>query len=160
MAGLRVMVIALVGCRAAEAQPEVTSGVKPPAGWQVLPPVATAARMAVGAGGVIVDGVEAWGDPARGCYGLWIALHGAGGTAEELAQQVLDGLAAEKIATSAVEATGDTLALSLERAPYQGQLRARLGDGKVTALACVANPREREACATACGALYASWRIP
>ena len=39
MADVRVMILAVVAaCGSAGAQPEPASGVKPPAGWQALPP--------------------------------------------------------------------------------------------------------------------------
>lgn len=152
------MLLALAACGSAGAQPEATgqtSGIAPPAGWQAMPPVAAAARTAAGASGVVVDGAEAWGEPAMGCYALWIALRGSGGGgAEELTRQILDGLAAESIMTTEVKpATDGVLALTLERAPYRGQLRARLDEGRIAALACFANQRERAACEPGCRAL-------
>jgi hypothetical protein len=163
MADVRLMLLAVAGmasgaCGSAGAQPEATeqlSGIKAPAGWQALPPVAAAARTAMGASGVVVDGAEAWGEPAIGCYALWIALHGSGGGgAEELTQQILDGLAAESIkATDVKPASAGVLALTLERAPYRGQLRARLDEGRIAALACFANQREPAACEPGCRAL-------
>ena len=156
------MLAALSACGPAGAQPEPVgastvnaSGIHPPAGWQALPSVAAAARTAAGAGGVTVDGVEAWGDPAMGCYAVWLALHGAGGGPEALAEQILAGLAAEKVTASEVVQPGSepVLVATLERAPYRGKLRARLGDGRISALACLANPREPLACAAACAPL-------
>ena len=171
MADLRViaMILALVtagilgGCGSADAQSTPSgqvSGMTAPAGWQDLPSVAAAARMAAGAGGVTIDGVEAWGEPAMGCYAIGIALHGSGGRVDDLTAQVLDGIAAEKIDVSEVvkPASADgVLALTLERKPYHGRLRARLGDGRITAFACVANQREPLACETACTPLIESW---
>ena len=79
---MRWIVLAFAGCGSAAAdQPrsERSSGIRPPAAWQALPSVADAARAAASATGVTVDGSEAWGEPAMGCYALWIALRGAGG---------------------------------------------------------------------------------
>jgi len=154
MAGLRVIAaVALAGCAAADAQPTAASGIKPPAGWVTLAAAATAARMATGARGVTVDGAEAWGEPAKGCYALWIAFHGGNATAAELSREILDGLAAEHITVTQETAPEGMLALGLERSPYQGGLRARLFDGRVTALACVANRREPATCVAACKTL-------
>ena len=153
--------VGLGGCGSADAQATVASGITPPSGWQALPSVATATRMAAGASGVTIDGAEAWGEPAMGCYAMWIALHGSGGGVEELTQQVLDGIAAEKIDVSDVvkpTSADGVLALTIERKPYRGRLRARLGDGRIAALACVANQREPRACETACNPLVESWQ--
>jgi hypothetical protein len=165
MAGLRMMVVALAACGSADAQPTaVQSGITAPAGWQALPAAAAAAKTAAGGTGVTVDGVEAWGEPAKGCYAVWIQLHGGGDGADALGAQILEGLAAEKITAS--QQPGDGFALAIERAPsaseprgeqvpsgYKGTLRAQLGDGKITALACVANQREPASCEAGCKSL-------
>ena len=143
------MALLLVGCSAADAQPVASSGLTPPAGWQALPAAATAARMAAGAAGVTVDGAEAWGEPAMGCYALWIALHGSGANADQLTREILDGLAAEKI-TATLEPGEGALAIAIEKAPYKGTVRAQLGSGTITALACVASDREPAACEATC----------
>ena len=154
MVGLRVMLAGLAACSSAAAQPEQRSGLQPPAGWQVLPAVASAARMAASSTGVSVEGAEAWGEPAMGCYAVWIAL--AGGTGDELAEQIEAGLAAEQIEVSNVK-PGDAIAMTVERAPYRGQLVARAGDTGVSALVCFANGRERAACDATCSTLLAAW---
>jgi len=159
MADVRLIaVLALAACGPAGAQPEpaaVASGIKPPAGWQALPSVAASARTAASATGVTIDGAEAWGQPAMGCYAMWIALHGGGGGPDALTEQVLAGIAAEKIEVRDVVKPSDdgVLSLAIERKPYRGRLRARLQDGRIAALACVANEREPAACETACKAL-------
>ena len=66
----------------------MASGLTPPAGWQALPEIATAVGAAARAEGVTVDGAEAWGEPAMGCYAAWVSLHGDGATS----QQVMKGL--------------------------------------------------------------------
>lgn len=152
----------VAGCNAARAEPELAPEVRVPAGWQELPGIASAARMAAGAAGVTVDGVAAWGEPARGCYAIWIALHGAAGTPAQLRQQVLDSLAAEQLAVRDVR-DGERLALAIARpardggVAYRGRLEARFGDGRVAALACVGNEREPAACDAACKPVLATW---
>jgi len=154
-----MMVLALAACGSADATPpaEATaSGIQAPAGWQTLPAAAGAAKLAATASNVTVDGAEAWGDPASGCYALWIQLHGGSDGADALGAQILEGLAAEKITTS--PEPGDGFALAIERAPYKGKLRAQLGDGRITALACVANQRDPAACETGCKSLLGAIR--
>lgn len=146
------MLLALAACGQAGAQPTATSGLTAPVGWIAIPAIATAAATAAKGDGVTVDGAEAWGDPARGCYGVWLALHGDGASAE----QVLAGFATEPITTTNVVKpdTGDGLvAMSFTRGVYRGRLRARIAAGKITALACFANDREPIACDGACTTL-------
>jgi hypothetical protein len=144
MADVRLMIALLAGCSAADAQPSTTSGLTPPAGWQPLPAVATAARVAAGAPGITVDGAEAWGEPAMGCYAVWIALHGGNAGPDELTKDIVDGLATEKINAT------------VERQP--GRLHGGEGacagcalvDSQITALACVANQRGRRRASWVC----------
>lgn len=152
MALLRLMLLALAACGQAGAQPSATSGLTAPVGWIAIPALATAATTAAKGDGVTVDGAEAWGDPARGCYGVWLALHGDGASAE----QVLAGFATEPITTTNVvkPETGDGLvSMTFTRGPYRGRVRARIAAGKITTLACFANEREPVACEAACTAL-------
>jgi len=152
MALLRLMLLALAACGQAGAQPSATSGLTAPVGWIAIPEIATAAATAAKGDGVTIDGAEAWGDPARGCYGVWLALHGDGASAE----QVLAGLTTEPITTTNVvkPESGDGLvAMSFTRGVYRGRLRARIAAGKITALACFANEREPIACDGACTTL-------
>ena len=161
MALLRLMLVTLAACGQAGAQPSATSGLKAPVGWIAIPEIATAVAAAAKTEGTTVDGAEAWGDPARGCYGVWLAIHGDGASAE----QVLAGLASQPITTTNIvkpESTDGVVALSFETtaAPgtsvggtYRGRLRARLAAGQITALACFANEREPIACETACTSL-------
>jgi hypothetical protein len=146
--------LALAACSSAAAQPEQRSGIQAPAGWRDLPAIASAARMAASANGVVIDGAQAWGEPAMGCYAVWLAI--TGGTDGDLAEQIQTGLAAEQIAVSDVR-PGDVLAMTVERAPYRGQLRARAGDTGVSAFVCFANQRERAACEASCATLLAAW---
>ena len=144
---------ALAACGRADAD-GATAPVKPPAGWQALSGLATAAGKAAAAEGITVDGAEAWGDPPAGCYAVWVGLHGSSGDAPALAKQVVDGFAAAKLETSDVTspATDDgVLALRFTaQGGVKGRLKARLGGGKISALACFANPREPKACEATC----------
>ena len=158
MAHLRLMVIALAACNAADAQP---SGITPPPGWTVLPGIASAAKTAAAAPGITVDNTEAWGDPAMGCYAVWMALHGSGGDAAAIAEQIRTGFSDLKVAlTDVVAPSGDDgiFSATFERAPFKGRLRARVGGGKVTALACFGNQREPIACDSACAGVLGGLR--
>jgi hypothetical protein len=172
MAGVRLIAAlagaaaALAACGRAGAAPEQASGLLPPAGWQALPGIAAAARDALGPG-IEVSGAEAWGEPAMGCYAVWLAIRAAGG-AEALAAQVVAGFTAMAGSGSGAALTfkdvaapsGDegVLALAFERGDHRGRLRARLGGGQIAALACFANQREPLACEAACTALLGGLR--
>jgi hypothetical protein len=156
------------GCGRAGAAPERSSGITPPPGWQSMATVATTARLALGPK-TEVEGAEAWGEPAMGCYAVWLALR-ASGTAEAVGKQVVAGFTgaagaadaagsgsgsssgARLIVKDVVAPTGDegVLTLAFERGDHRGRLRARLGGGKIAALACFANQREPLACEAAC----------
>jgi hypothetical protein len=175
MADLRLIAAAaaaIAGCSRAGAAPEQVSGLTPPAGWQALPEIAAAARAAIGAGAP-VDGAEAWGEPAMGCYAVWLAIR-ASGAAEAIGKQVVAGFIGAAAGSGAgAPARGGTmilkdvaapsgdegvLALAFERGDHRGRLRARLGGGRIAALACFANQREPLACETACTALLGGIR--
>lgn len=166
MAQLRLIalvacVACTAACRSSEAGP--TSGLTPPAGWRALPDVAGAAREAGLAAKATIDGVEAWGDTARGCYGVWLAMSSDAGAPDVLADKLLSSL------TSAPTLAGITvtdivkppkavdsgmLSLSFSRAPYSGKLRAQIGKtGAYAVLACLWNGREPAACEAACTVL-------
>ena len=118
----------------------------------MLPELAAAVRDATKADGVTVDGVEAWGETARGCYAVWFRLAGA----KAKADAVIAGLAAENVATSNVvkpESGDGVMAVTFAKPPYTGRLRVRTLDGKLTALACFANQREPKACEAPCTSL-------
>ena len=160
MAYLRLIAIALVAaCGQAGAQAgAAASGITPPAGWQPLFEIARAAAEGARASGVTIGGSEAWGEPARGCYAVWLRLVGDGVSAE----QVLAGLASESIETKdVVQPTADTtsegglLSLAFGKGGYAGRMRARIERDQITALACFANDRERTICETACATLLA-----
>ena len=92
---LRVTAVALVACSAAGADPAGAPSRERahPEGWKQLPSIATAVGAAARADRVTIDAVDAWGEPATGCYAVWLALRGASGDAPALADQVLAGLA-------------------------------------------------------------------
>jgi hypothetical protein len=151
---------ALVACRASEAG--AGSGLTPPAGWQAMPSLATAASDAAKADGVVVDGAEAWGDPARGCFGAWLGLEAGARAPDAMVDALVKTLAAEKIEVRdvvkpAAGAIAGTVSFVFEQAPYHGKLRGQLlKDGHMTLLACFWNEREPVACETACTQLVGS----
>lgn len=176
MAVLRLTAIALVACAAASAEPtagqpapgqpapgqlaagqlapgQLAAGATAahPAGWRQLPAIAAAAAAAARADGVVVDSADAWGEPVRGCYAVWLALHGAAADAGALADQVLGGLGplspTDIVRPSAPDGT---LTFRFARGPYRGSARAHLGGGRISAVACFANRREPPACDAAC----------
>jgi hypothetical protein len=167
--------VVLVGCSVAGADPgaPASSSASAPPGWKQLPAIATAAGAAAKADGVVIDAVDAWGEPALGCYAVWLALHGQAQTAPILADQVLDGFTAAFGPRKAPESarhpkqTGSPWQLSLDEVvkpsspdgvlafafaipPYRGRVRAHLGSGRIAAIACFGNQREPAACEAAC----------
>ncbi|MDQ3337880.1 MAG: hypothetical protein M4D80_22185 [Myxococcota bacterium] len=158
MADVRLIAILLVACADAGAQPPPASNIKPPAGWTAQPALVTAAKDALGK--TKIDGLEAFGEPAMGCYSVWMAVRGTG-SATDLAEQLVRGLTEpdkKKAPKRKVDikdvvkptAEEGVLALTFESAPYKGRLRARLGKGRITALACWSAQREPVACEQAC----------
>lgn len=152
--------LGLAACTSAEAQSNETparSGIPTPPGWHDLPAVASAARHALGEG-LEIEGTQAWGEPARGCYAVWIAIRG-GGTAQTIATDVVNGLTAAGggtvLVTDVVRPSTDegVLTFGFTRPPFRGKLAAKLGGGRVAALACFANAREPAWCATGCTSL-------
>lgn len=158
--------LGLGACRSSEAGP--TSGLTPPPGWSALPSLATAASTAAKANKLTVHGVEAWGEPARGCYAAWISVRGGGGAPDAMATELVKSLSVEPslmgilvrdVVTPAAGQPSGVLTLSFERGVYHGKLRANLAkDGTLGALACFWNLREPAACAKACDALIGSLR--
>lgn len=138
----------------ADADPApVRSGLATPAGWQTLPALATAISAAATSASITLDGSEAWGEPAMGCYATWLALSGGDATADVLADQVLAGLGVAKLTVTDVvkpSATGGTMSLRFDHSPYKGRMRAQLTTGHIAAVACFANAREPVACEAAC----------
>jgi hypothetical protein len=126
------------------------TGMAPPAGWVALPEIANA----IGATAKL-DGIQAWGEPSKGCYAVSIAADGGG----DLVGELLAALAAEKVATTdIVKPTGATgvLAFSIARGTYHGKVRAQIDTDRVAALACYHNDREPLACETQCATFLGS----
>jgi hypothetical protein len=159
MAQLRLIacVALAAACGRSEAAP---SPLQAPAGWRAAPELAKAAGDAAGSA---TTASEAWAEPARGCYAVWLALHGAAGSIDAAADQLVAGV--QKLGVTASEiakpSTGDRgeLALAFVKPPYRGRIRAQLAStGDVTALACMWNEREPKACEAACTQLLGSLR--
>jgi len=169
-----MMAIAAVACSTARAEPAGSSAASaPPAGfaqprpvgWKQLPAIASAVTAAARADGVTIDAVDAWGEPARGCYAVWLELHGATAAAPALAD---DALASLQRAGSGERAAGapaaplaidelvkpttaeGVLAFRFTRPPFRGRVRAQLGRGRVAAIACFGNQREPVDCEARC----------
>jgi hypothetical protein len=146
--------VVLVACNAAGAEPGAAARRDPgapPAGWKQLPAIATAVGAAARADGVTIDATDAWGEPALGCYAVWLALHGGTAGAPALADQVLGSFPGGAISelTRPTDPDG-VLAFTFARPPYRGRVRAQLGGGRVAAIACFGNHREPVACEAAC----------
>ena len=154
MARVRLIVVAALAaaaCGRADAQAPVASGLVAPAGWSALPELVEPVReAATAAGGVTIEAVEAWGEPARGCYAFWIALRGEGASAAA----VIAGIQQQPgiVATDVVVPQGGqgVASLTFTRPPYRGRVRASATPGWVAALACFANEREPALCETGC----------
>jgi len=191
--------IALAACNAAGADPNAAASPRAarPEGWKQLPAMASAVGAAAKADGVTIDSVDAWGEPANGCYAVWLALHGASGDAPTLADQVLAGISraggprggapqarskdtgsaapaaqsketgpaalaarskesavsGELVISELVKPAGreGVLAFAFANAPFRGRVRARLGGGRIAAVACFGNERAPLACDATCG---------
>ena len=162
MADVRLIALCVVAaCADAGAQPPQTSGIEMPPSWTAQPVIVAAAKAALAK--TTIDGIEAFGEPAMGCYSLWMSVRESG-TAKDLAEQIVRGLAApadkkppaRKLDVKDVvkpQTDEGVLSLAFETAPYKGRLRARLGKGRIVALACWASPREPLACEQACTTL-------
>jgi len=161
MAQLRLIALALcAACGTSEAAPPPSSGLTAPAGWQVAPQIAKAASEAAGSS---ATSSEAWAEPARGCYAVWIGLHGAAGAIDAAADRLVASVQKLGVTTSEVAkpAAGEhgELQLAFAKQPYRGKLRAQLAKtGDVIALACMWNEREPKACETSCATLLGSLR--
>ena len=227
--------IALAACNAAGADPNAAASPRAarPEGWKQLSAMASAVGAAAKADGVTIDSVDAWGEPANGCYAVWLALHGASGDAPTLADQVLAGISraggprggvpqarsketgsaapavqsketappapavrsreraptalaaqskdtgpaalaaqskdtgaaapaarskesavsGELVISELVKPTGreGVLAFAFANAPFRGRVRARLGGGRIAAVACFGNERAPLVCDATCG---------
>jgi hypothetical protein len=169
MAQLRLIhaaVVCLAACRASEAGP--TSGLTVPAGWRALPELVTAASDAGKQAKLRVEGIEAWGEPSRGCYATWLALTGDKGAPDAIAELMVSELSASPalagititdVVKPAPKTESGVLSLAFTRAPYRGTLRAQLGKtGAHAVLACFWNEREPLACEAACNQLVGSMK--
>ncbi|HEY4055122.1 MAG TPA: hypothetical protein VGM39_00895 [Kofleriaceae bacterium] len=137
----------------------VFSGLKAPAGWISLPAIADVMRDAARSAGANVIGREAWGEPSRGCYAVWMRLGGSGAKADVIVSS-FGGTDAVKaggaILTSDVvkpTAIPGTLSFAWKRGVYAGKLRAKITADGVEALSCFANDREPKACEAGCNAM-------
>jgi hypothetical protein len=158
MAELRMIAAATVmlGCGSADARSTGLAG-RVPATWRAVPAIADAMRTASTAPGLTIDTAEAFGDPAAGCFAAHLALHGGDAAADALSRDLLEGLAAAKIATRDVATPTSALSLTFAAGAFRGKLRAQLGDGSVDALACFANDRDATACELACTPLLGAY---
>lgn len=161
MAQLRLIALALcAACGSSEAAPPPGSGLTAPAGWRSAPQIAKAAADAAGSG---ATASEAWDEPARGCYAVWIGLHGAAGAIDAASDRLVAsvqklGVATSEIAKPEAGERGE-LQLAFTKPPYRGKLRAQLArTGEVIVLACMWNDREPKACEAGCQALLGSLR--
>ena len=153
-----MIAIAVAACSPAGAEPAVPAAPPAvpgprPAGWKQLPAIATAVGVAAKADGVTIDAVDAWGEPARGCYAVWLDLHGGTAAAPALADQVLASLRQAAARVDEVVRPGDptgALAFRFARTPYRGRVRAQLGNGRIAAIACFGNQREPLDCDASC----------
>jgi hypothetical protein len=163
MAQLRLMLVVLAACTADAAPgsgvpippgvtppfaPPTGSAVTPPAGWMPLPQLASAAKAQI-------DGAsaDAWGEPAMGCYAATLAF-AQRGTTKALLADVQKAVTIHDVVAPTTRA--GVLALSFDKAPYKGRVRATLDGKTVNALACFWNEREPAACEAACTALIGS----
>jgi hypothetical protein len=174
---LRVTAVALVACSAAGADPAAPPGRNAhPEGWKQLPAIATAVGAAANADGIMIDAVDAWGEPAHGCYVVWLDLHGRTGDAPALADQIVAGVSRAGAPRDAAPARpprpreaaagwpgeiaiselvkptepAGVLAFAFTSLPYRGRVRAQLGKGHIAAVACFGNEREPLACNATC----------
>jgi len=156
---IAALALALAACRASEAGS--TSGLTPPAGWKPLPELATAAGEAAKQANILVDGSEAWGEPARGCYAAWFALKATPAAPAKIAEQLVasmtadvPGLATSEVVQPDAKAEAGVMSLAFAKAPYTGRVRTQIAKtGALTLLVCYWNEREPAACETACTGL-------
>jgi hypothetical protein len=142
---MSVCMLGLVACSAAGADDRAL-----PAGWKPLPSIATAARAAIKADGVVVDRADAAGDPASGCYAIWLDIHSGKAEPSALVDEILAGMTGITVHDVVKPGADGVMSLGFERAPYRGRLRARLGAGTIAATACFANAREPAHCEATC----------
>ncbi|HEY4180105.1 MAG TPA: hypothetical protein VGM90_24855 [Kofleriaceae bacterium] len=148
-----------MGCRDAGADsssvPEnVFSGIKAPQGWISLPAIADVMRDAATTAGAKVIGREAWGEPSRGCYAVWMRLGGSGANPDNVITSLGDpknGFATSDVVKPT--AVPGTLTLAWKHGAYAGKLRAKIETDGMAMLSCFANDREPKSCEAACTSL-------
>lgn len=132
--------IALFACSAAGADDRAL-----PPGWKPMPSIANAVAAASKA-----DRVQAAGDPASGCYAVWLEVHGGKAEPAALADEILAGMTGISVHDVVRPGADGVMTLGFERAPYRGTLRATLAAGSISAIACFANAREPARCEATC----------
>jgi hypothetical protein len=143
--------------------------VEAPASWVRLPAVETAAGAAAAGIAGAVTTIEAWGDPAAGCYAIGIDSRGtrAEGVAASANRLVAElaplGVAADAFTKPVLEPVDESVAISLGE--LAGAMRVRIyrdaaGVPQAMALACASNPREPERCKVQCDGLFAQMAPP
>jgi hypothetical protein len=155
MAQLRLIAIAIAcaACGRSEAAP---SQLQAPAGWRSAPELAKAASDAAGSA---ATASEVWAEPARGCYAVWLALHGAAASIDGAAEQLLAGVQKLGVTASEIAKQPTEVAFAFAKDRYRGRMRALLATtGDVSALACMWNEREPKACETACTQMLGALR--
>jgi hypothetical protein len=165
MAELRLMLIALASCAASEAAPppaaSASSQLAPPKGWVADAALAKTAATAAAGDKIKVLGTEAWSEPSRGCYAMWIDLAGSAAPIDAAADQLIAAMTTEHATIHDVvkPAADGVVAFAFERAPYHGKLRAVIAPtGEIRALACTWNQREPKACEAGCAVLLGAMK--
>ena len=163
MARVRMIALLLLaGCAQADAQPSAAE--RSPAiasDWEPLPAIATAIAAAATVDGIVVDTASAWGETARGCYGVMLVLHSgsSGASATSIADDIIASLSSDTaiLVRDVVRSDDDAvLSLTFERGLFRGRLRTHVTGGEITAAACFANDRERAGCELACTGFLAA----
>lgn len=136
--------------------------ITPAQGWIRLPTAEAAAREAIEQEPPTATEIEAWGDPAAGCYAIAVASRGG---STESSARTIERFAAQ-LAPLGVEATAlpkptrgvVDAKLPIATRDLTGTLRVRMYPGadqrpQLVALACAGNAREPERCKGQCQAL-------
>jgi|GEM_PF-1803372 len=159
-----VITLVIASCGRSEAAPQAQlSGLASPKGWQLDGELAKTAASAAAdpKAGITVVGSEAWSEPARGCYAVWLDVRGDAAPIDVASEQLLAALAKElpdvklREIAKPVAADRGMLALAFDSRGFHGMLRVELAStGEVHALACAWNRREPKACEVGCTALF------
>jgi hypothetical protein len=143
--------------------------ITPPAGWVRMPAVEAAALEAAAKMPSAVTSVEAWGDPAAGCYG--VAVDARGKNAESIPRSIerfAAGLAGLGVDPKALPKPVDEVIdaqLPIQGGELTGNARVRIFRGadkrpQAVAFACAGNAREPQRCVTQCQALLLQMAPP